>query len=160
MISSISGDQNIGMSLQHPQPTITEQTLTKNQQLLITETLSEFSAENLSHEDALSIVETFSKAGIQPSSTLESKMFDLGFNAKSIGILANVTEKGNRPPPPPKQTTEEITSMVEYLAKLLEEKLAANNSNELSTDDKQSILAQVFEKFDIEEADSIIDTTV
>jgi hypothetical protein len=82
------------------------------------------------------------------------------FNAKTIGELANVSEEGNRPPPPPpQQSSDEISSMVEYLAELLEEKLASNNSDSLSDEDKQSILAQVFEKFDIEESDSIINTS-
>ena len=39
--------------------------------------------------------------------------------------------------------------MVDFLSELLAEKFTANNSNELSDEDKQSILAQVFEKFDI-----------
>lgn len=137
-----------------------EQRLTSEQQSLISETLSEFDTDNLSQEDALSIIETFTQANIQPSATLEKALSSAGFDAKSIGDLANVSE-GSRPspPPPPKQTEDEITSMVDYLAEILEETLSANNGNSLSDEDKQSILAQVFEKFDLEEGDSIINTS-
>lgn len=149
---------NSGMSMPPPPPR-SEQNLTEDQQSLISETLSEFDAENLTEADALSIIEAFSQAGIQPGVALEKAASDLGFDAKSIGDLAKVSDEGSRPPPPPKQSTEEITSMVDYLAELLEEKLAASNGNGLSDEDKQSILAQVLEEFDLEDGDSIINTT-
>jgi hypothetical protein len=154
MINSI----NSGASM--PPPPRTEQNLTGDLQSVISDTLSEYDVDNLTEADALSIVKAFSEAGIQPGLALEKAVADAGFDAKTIGELANVSEEGNRPPPPPpKQSTDEISSMVEYLAELLEEKLASNNSDSLSDEDKQSILAQVFEKFDIEESDSIINTT-
>jgi hypothetical protein len=154
MINSI----NSGGSM--PPPPRTEQNLTGDQQSVISDTLSEFDVDNLTEADALSIVEAFSEAGIQPGLALEKAVADAGFDAKTIGELANVSEEGNRPPPPPpKQSSDEVSSMVEYLAELLEEKLASNNSDSLSDEDKQSILAQVFEKFDIEESDSIINTS-
>jgi len=136
-----------------------EQNLTEAQQNLITETLSEYDVDNLTEADALSITETFSEAGIQPGVALEKAVADSGFDAKSIGDLANVSEEGSRPPPPPppQQSTEEITSLVDYLAELMEEKLA--EGTELSDEDKQSILTQIFDKFDIEDGDSIINTT-
>ena len=142
-----------------PPPTPrSEQSLTSDQQSLISETLSEFDTDNLSQEDALNIIETFSQANIEPGAALEKALTSAGFDAKSIGELANVSE-GSRPPPPPKQSADEITSMVDYLAEILEETLSVNNGNSLSDEDKQSILAQVFEKFDLEEGDSIINTT-
>ena len=140
-----------------PPPPRTEQSLTEEQQSLISETLSQYDTDNVTEADALSIIEAFAQAGIQPSAALEKSITDLGFDAKSIGDSAKVS--GNRPPPPPKQSTEEITSMVDYLAQLMEETLAASNSNELSDEDKQSILAKVFERFDIEDGESIINTT-
>lgn len=151
MVTSI----NSGMSM--PPPPRTEQSLTEEQQSLISETLSQYDTDNVTEADALSIIEAFAQAGIQPSAALEKSITDLGFDAKSIGDSAKVS--GNRPPPPPKQSTEEITSMVDYLAQLMEETLAASNSNELSDEDKQSILAKVFERFDIEDGESIINTT-
>lgn len=137
-----------------------EQSLTEEQETLISETLSQFDVDNLSEADALNITEAFAEAGIQPGSALEKAVSDSGFDAKNLGDLANISEEGSRPPPPPpKQSTEEITSLVDYLAELMEETLAASSSNELTDEDKQSILSQVFEKFDIEEGDSIINTS-
>ena len=153
MINSI----NSGASM--PPPPRTEQNLTGDQQSVISDTLSEFDVDNLTEADALSIVAAFSEAGIQPGLALEKAVSEAGFDAKTIGELANSSEEGSRPPPPPKQSSDEISSMVEYLAELLKEKLAASNGDSLSDEDKQSILTQVFEKFDIEESDSIINTT-
>jgi len=154
MINSITS----GMSMP-PQPPRTEQNLSEDQQLLISDTLSQFDADNISEADAVSIVDALSKAGIQPGAGLEKSMSELGFNAKSLGGLANVSDNARRPPPPPNQNSEELTSMVDYLAKLLEEKRADNNNSALTDEDKQSILAQVFKKFDIEDGESIIDTS-
>lgn len=144
-----------------PPRTETEQNLTEDQQSLITETLSQYDVENLTEADALSIVEVFSEAGIQPGLALEKAVSSSGFDAKSIGDLAGISDGGNRPPPPPppSQSAEEITSLVDYLAELMEEKLAASNSNELSDEDKQSILTEIFEKFDIKDGESIINTS-
>lgn len=155
MINGISA----GMSM--PMQQRSEKSLTADQQTLISETLSEFDVDNLTQEDAASIIETFSQAGIEPSEALETAVSTAGFDAKTIGELANASEGGNRPPPPPppQQSTEEITSMVDYLTELMEEKLATSNSSSLSDEDKQSILAQMIEKFDIEDGDSIINTS-
>ena len=152
---------SINSSASMPPPPRKEQSLTSDQQSVISDTLSEFDVDNLSETDALSIVAAFSEAGIQPGLALEKAVSEAGFDAKTIGELANISEEGSRPPPPPppKQSSDDISSMVEYLAELLEEKLASSNSDSLSDEDKQSILAQVFEKFDIEESDSIINTT-
>jgi len=153
MINSISS----GMSM--PPMSRTEQSLTDQQQSLITETLSQFDAENINEADAISIVEAFSEAGIQPGIALEKAMSEFGFDAKTLGELANATGRGDMPPPPPKQSTEEIGSMVDYLKQLLDEKLSTANESTLSDEDKQSILAQVFDKFDIEDRESIINTS-
>lgn len=142
-----------------PPPPRVEQNLTEEQQSFITDTLSQFDADNLTQESATSIIEAFAEAGIQPGTALEASLAELGFDAKSIGDLANISGEGNRPPPPPKQSSEEISSLVDYLSELMEEKYAANNNNELTDNDKQSILAQVFEKFSIEDGDSIINTS-
>lgn len=41
----------------------------------------------------------------------------------------------------------------------MEDKLAASNGNGLSDKDKQSILTQIFDKFDIEQGEYIINTS-
>lgn len=152
MISSI----NSGMSMPPPPPR-SEAKLSEEQQTLISDTLSELDPDNVSEADALSIVEAFSEAGIQPGKAMESAMSEFGFDAKSIGELANVEQHAGQPPPP--QDAAEISSMVSYLGELLEEKLASLDGNELTVQDRNSIYAQVMDKFGIEQGDSIIDTT-
>ena len=157
MISSMNNSMSMPTSLKTSSST--EQGLSAEQQSLISETLSQYDVDNLTEADALNIVEAFAEAGIQPGLALVKAVSSSGFDAKTLGDLANVSEKGSRPPPPPQQSTEEITSLVDYLAELMEEKLAESSSNELTDEDKQSILALVFEKFDIEDGESIINTS-
>ena len=163
MISSI----NSGMSMQPLQSSSSTKSLTDEQLTLIADTFSELDADNLTQEDALSIVETLSQAGIEPGREMESAISELGFDAKDIGDLANVEEggKGDRPPPPPpppseSQSTTEISDMVSFLEELLEEKLANSTDIELNDQDKEAIYAKVKEQFGIEEGESIINTTV
>jgi hypothetical protein len=157
MVSSISSGLSVSM------PTTSSsfsKQLTAEQKTLMSDTLSEIDADNLTEADALSIVEAFSNAGIEPSKEMESALADLGFDAKEIGELANV-EGGDRPapPPPPPQSEDEIASMATYLEELLAETLEASDSTELSDEQRDAIYAQVMEKFGIEEGDSIINTT-
>lgn len=156
MTNSI-GSINSGMSMPPPLPR-SDKSLTDDQQSLISETLSEFDPENLSESDALSIIEAFSNAGIAPGSALEQAMADVGFDARTVGDLANVENDGSRPPPP-KQDAVDISSMVEYMSELLEATLATTENSELSEEEKKTIYEQVMEKFGIDERDSIIDTT-
>ncbi|WP_077283525.1 hypothetical protein [Cognaticolwellia aestuarii] len=149
---------NAGISMPPPPPR-TQQNLTEEQQTFVTDTLAEFDADELSEEDALSIIDMFSQADIQPGAALEKVMSSAGFDAKSIGDIAAAADSSRPPPPPPKQSSDEISSMADYLAELLEETLAASQSESLSDEDKQAILAQVFDKFNIEPSESIINTT-
>lgn len=150
----------INSTMQMPMPR-SEPALTEDQQQVISETLSQFDAENLTEADAQSIIETLSSADIRPSRALESALSELGFDAKSLGELAKVNDDGNRPPPPPppKQSTEEISGLVDYLTELLEEKLTASDAKQLSDEDRQEIYAEIKEKFGLSDNDSIIKTT-
>lgn len=160
MVSSIGS----GMSMPPPPPSSSSSTqnLTEDQMTLISDTLSELDVDNLTEQDALSIVEAFSEAGIEPGRAMESAMSDLGFDAKEIGDLAGIEgrEGGGPPPPPPEsQSSEEISNMVSFLEELLEEKLADSSETELNDQDKEAIYAKVMEQFGIEEGESIINTT-
>lgn len=155
MVNSVSS----GMSMPPPPPR-GEQKLTQDQQTLISDTLSQYDPENLTESDALSIIETFSEAGIKPSAALEESLAELGFDAKELGDIAQVADQGQRPPPPPKQSSDQISSLVDYLAELVEEKLASSDTDKLTDEDKESIMAQVFKEFDIEDRTSIINTSV
>jgi hypothetical protein len=159
MISSINSASS-SMSISMPSKR-TEQVLNDEQKTLISDTLADFDPENLTESDALSIVETFSEAGIQPGSGLGDAMEELGFDAQTLGDLVNNDSDASRPPPPPPpaQNEVEISSMVSYLADLMEERLASTDTSTLSDQDKQAIYSSVLEKFGLEEDDSIINTT-
>jgi len=160
MVSSISSGLSVSMPTISSSSSFSNQ-LTAEQKTLMSDTLSEIDADNLTEADALNIIEAFSNAGIEPSKEMESALADLGFDAKEIGELANV-EGGDRPappPPPPSQSEDEIATMATYLEELLAETLEASDSTELSDEQRDSIYAQVMEKFGIEEGDSIINTT-
>ena len=160
MIGSISS----AGSMPPPPPSNSEAAITDEQQTALSEILGEHDSENLTEADAQSIVESLSEAGIQPGQAMASAMSELGFDAAVIGDLAGVGpgaggEEGSMPPPPPppQQSSEVITSMVDYLAELLEEKLA--DGTELTDEDKEEIYAQVSERFGLQEGESIINTT-
>ena len=158
MISSI----NSGMSMPPPRPSsASEQSLSDDQLTLISDTLSELDADNLTEEDALSIIEAFSEAGIAPGKEMESAISELGFDAHMIGELGNGSEKGTPPPPPPSdvQSSTEISEMVSFIEELLEEKLAESNERELTDQDKEAIYAKVKDQFGIGEDESLINTT-
>lgn len=154
MISSIS-------SAAAMPPPRSEKSLTQEQQTLITDTLSQFDPENLTESEAISITEAFSQAGIQPGKALGSAMSELGFDAKNIGDLAGVEKTGRKPPPPPppQQESQDLSPILDFLATLMEEKLAANDNQALSDEDKQSIINQTFEKFGMEGQSSLIDVS-
>jgi len=160
MISSI----NSGMSMPLARPSSTSgQSLSDDQLTLISDTLSELDADNLTEEDALSIIEVFSEAGIAPGKEMESAISELGFDAQTIGELGNVkgSEKGAPPPPPPQeaQSSTEISEMVSFIEALLEEKLAESDETELTDQDKEAIYAKVKDQFGIGEDESLINTT-
>ncbi len=155
MISGVSSGVQMSMPRSDSR---TEQALTEENQQLISDTLSQFDPDNLTEADALTIVETLSEAGVQPGQGLETALSELGFDAKSIGDLAGVSQsEGSRPPPPPpQQSTEEISELVDFVTTLLEEKLAESSDDSLTDEDRESIYAQINEKFGFDNDDSII----
>jgi len=69
--------------------------LSEEQKELISETLSDFDADNLTASDASTIVSIFQEAGIQPGAELAEAMGSAGFDARTVGDLAGV----QGPPP-------------------------------------------------------------
>lgn len=142
-----------------PPPGAGEQgSLSDEQASLIEETLSAYDADNLSESDAASIVEAFSEAGIAPSGAFADKLAEAGFDAREIGDLAGVggPEAGAQPPPPPPSGSAsdlDLTSAVDYLETLFDQK-------EETETDNASIAAQLAEKFGLSEGESLINITV
>ncbi|MBZ2160412.1 hypothetical protein [Alteromonas stellipolaris] len=75
------------------------QALSDTQKESVSAILSSYDPENLSSEDAASIVEQFKEAGIEPSKSLNTALNSAGFEGKNIAELAGM----GKPPPPPQQ---------------------------------------------------------
>ena len=82
MINSVSSGANF-QPMQRPQA----EPLTSEQTELMNETLAQFDPENLTAEDAQSIMQTFMDAGIQPGQEMEAIMAEAGFDAAEVGEL-------------------------------------------------------------------------
>jgi len=149
MINNIGSSSNF-VTQQSSQASV----LTQEQTDFVKETLAEFDAENLSAEDAQSIQAAFQEQGISPTKELADLMGELEFDAKSIGDAGR--PEGQRPPPPPQNSLESVDTdeVVSYLDELLSE-----YSNQLSDEDKESILSSVQEKFGLSEGDSLLNVT-
>ncbi len=151
MINSVSSGANF-QPMQRPQA----EPLTSEQTELMNETLAQFDPENLTAEDAQSIMQTFMDAGIQPGQEMEAIMAEAGFDAAEVGELGR--PEGERPPGPPPSgnSLEQVDSeeVVSYLDELL-----AQYSDQLGEEDKEAILVSVQEKFGLSEGDSLLSVT-
>jgi hypothetical protein len=138
--------------------------LTDDQKTFVSDTLSEYDVDNLTEEQAQTIVDTLAEAGIPAGSDLANVMNESGFDARAIGDMAGGPE-GNRPPPPPPPSEDsqsvELTSMVDYVAELVAKELDSEEDYaSLSQESIESIYADVAEKFALEEGQSILDVIV
>lgn len=120
------------------------QSLTDAQLETISSVLANYDSENLSQDDAQSIVESFKEAGIEPGSALESAMKEEGFDAKEVGDLAGMGGPGGpgggMPPPPPQN--EELEDSV---STLLEELFSTDDEDEDTTSSLVSNFDNVME---------------
>jgi len=150
MINSIGS--NVQMPSQQSMPA-KPQEMTSDQKSQIEDILEQYSADSLSAEDALSIVKSFEELGITPGQKLEQVMADKGFDAKSVGEMAGLQGPGGEGgmPPPPQKEVSNSTEMVSFLEEILE-----NYGEQLSDEDKDSILTAVQERFGMEDSNSLI----
>ena len=154
MINSVSSGANF-QPMQRPKA----EPLTSEQTELMNETLAQFDPENLTAEDAQSIMQTFMDAGIQPGQEMEAIMAEAGYDAAEVGELGRPEGErppGPPPPPPSGNSLEQVDSeaVVSYLDELL-----AQYSDHLGEEDKEAILASVQEKFGLSEGDSLLSVT-
>lgn len=137
------------------------QSLTDDQQAQITDILSQYSADELTEDDAKSIVESFSELGITPGKGLEEAMAASGFDAREVGDLAGVGpqqgQQGGGMPPPPSQDNE-VTSSAELVSFL--ENILEDYEDNLTDEEKDSILSAVRDEFGLESGQSIINLSV
>ncbi|WP_028862546.1 hypothetical protein [Psychromonas aquimarina] len=146
-INSISG------GLQQPSIQINKPTMSAEQRETAVELLSNFDADALSTDDAVTIAAGLAEAGISPGKELAELMKNNGFDAQSIGETAGADSRPMPPQPPAGEMPQ--AEMFSYL----EEILAEYDSSQLSDSDKDSILAAVQSKFGLSSSDSIIDIT-
>ena len=146
---------SISPSLQPPStsPPASKSTLSDDQHNTILETLSSYDPENLTTEEAQSIVEAFSNAGIAPGRELASAMADAGFDAHGVGELAG-NKPPNRPPPPPQGQNQGFTEeMLSTLESLLEE----YQGQDIDADVIDNITKKMQELFGLEPSGALID---
>jgi hypothetical protein len=141
---------SIGSGMQIPSMQMNQQSMTTEQKDKVQEILDKYSTDSLSGDDASSIVESFAELGVPPSQELEQLMADNGFDAKSVGDMAGANGT-QMPPPPPQGDVTNSNEMVSFLEELLE-----SFDEQLSDDDKETILSAVQEKFDMNDNDSLI----
>jgi len=124
--------------------------LSSTQQETISSVLSQFDGQNLSVQDATSIVNAFKEAGIQPSKELASAMEAEGFDAREVGDLAGVQggqgpRGGGGMPPPPPPSDEEETSVSSLLDTLLSLEEEEDEDSTTSTTSSTSTFDEVME---------------
>lgn len=96
-------------------------TLSTEQQELLEEVLSDYDTDNLSSDDASSIVQALSEAGIEESQALTEALSTAGFDAQEIGNLAQTSQSSSDsrpmgpPPPPPEEEVDSVSSLLESL---------------------------------------------
>jgi len=141
---------NIQMSSQPVMPA-KQEAMTADQKSQVSDILDQYSVDSLSSDDASSIVKSFEELGITPGQELEQVMADKGFDARSVGDMAGLQESGEGRMPPPKNEVSNSAEMVSFLEEILE-----SYGEQLSEDDKDSILTAVQEKFGMDDSDSLI----
>nr|WP_067290331.1 hypothetical protein [Marinobacterium profundum] len=140
MISGVSGAAP--MAAFQSQSSNNTASLSAEQRQLIEETLAEFDPDQLTEADALSIVEAFAEAGIQPGREMAQVMSSAGFDAQSIGDLAGMggaQQRGTPPAPPPSQSLDISDEMLQTLNTLLNDYY----SGDLSEEDQASTLSSI-----------------
>lgn len=130
-----------------------QQSITQEQRQLIEETLAQYDPENLTQDQAASIVETFKEAGIEPSYAMAEAMTTLGFDARAIGDLAGVGDPQQAdsskppPPPPPNQDMPTTLNISDTALQELKDLLDEYYNNNLSDDERETKLGAIKEVF-------------
>lgn len=142
-INSI-GASSQGPPMMRPQQS---QNLTEDQKSTISSVLSEYDADSLTEEDAISITSALKDAGIRPGQGLAEAISDEGFDAEEIGSLAAPSQAkgmGGPPPPPPPSGGGMSGLNTDALAEL-QSILEQYDLENLSSEDESELLAALDE---------------
>ncbi len=162
MMNSVNGMMPAAMMPQMSQ--VQEEAMTDEQTEGLDALLSDYDLEDLSDDDASSIVSGISDLGIAPTEELAAVLSEYGVDAKGLAEQA-----GTRPPPPPPPAdteTEDDTSGVdeaalEVLTSVLEELSASEETDE--TDEVEDTSAETLKDLlalRLEEAGLASDTKI
>ena len=150
MVDSVS---NSGFRPPPPPPANTDTaSLSDDQTALIQDTLSQFDASNLSAEDANSIVESFSQAGIAPSAEFASVLEEAGFDAREIGDLANVGGTAQAPASSAQSQGLSLASVTDFLDNL-------SDTQDNTSSNSLTLAEQVAQQFGLSEDQQLISVT-
>lgn len=128
MIGSISSSQvSNGISGYNVNDVISG--LTSDDYSTIKSVLSNYDSSNLTQDDALEITSAFKDANIEPTKQLSNFLDTLGFDAKEIGDLANVSAQNPRSIFP-SQNFEELRKEEEGINSILQKLIGDDESSE------------------------------
>jgi hypothetical protein len=127
------------------------QSLTDDQKDQITEILSQYDPDNLTADDAKSIMEQFRDAGIKPAKGMKETIEAAGFNADKL------LEMG-RPSKPAESSESSSTGNINLSAlQDLQDILNQYDMNHLSSTDQTNLISQLQEKGLLTSTGNIID---
>ena len=135
----------------------TQESLTQDQKNTIESVLNQFDPNNLSDEDAISIVSAFNDANIQASAELKNTMESFGFDARKVGEQAGVERQSNggQGMPPPPQNSGINQENFELLQSILEQ---YEDLSKLSDQDKVNLSEELLQA-GLLEPGALINTT-
>lgn len=135
--------------------------LTTEQVELISDTLAEFNPDTLTEADAATIVNRFSEAGIQPSRELAQAMDEAGFNARNIGDLAGVGPRAGESSgqmtniDQAQMAPQNTASFTDEMLTALEELLEEYSDKVLTSENKETILTTMQDRFSLTQGQSL-----
>ena len=132
--------------------------LTEEQKNTLNEILAQYDSEDLSEEDAQTIVEAFKEAGIQPGEELKSLLEDAGFDAEELANLAGIQPgEQSRPPPPPEYQNNNNSVNQESLQQLQSILGQFSDLSNLNSGDEEKLNSLLFDT-GLLEPGALIDT--
>lgn len=132
MVSSIGASTNISS------------VISTDQKQQLTELLSDYDVNNLSADDAEDIMSSIDSIGIEEGKALGKLIADNGFNAETIGALADEADPSI------------ATEIVSFLSDLV----LSYDDESSDEENKESLLAVVSEKFGLDDLGSLFDFEV
>lgn len=133
--------------------------ITEEQSEKLSELLSDYDADNISNDDAQTIVIQVKELGITAGSELASALADAGIDAQSLAEQAGVGggDRPKGPPPPPPQESQGVSTVDDAVVQLISDAVEAYDvSEEEETTLGEAVLAAL-EEAGYDSSESLID---